>query len=264
LRVMRPAKESLLPGTVPRYEIPLWRERFGVIAGITARGVDPALGSRGFDLGLWTAAPVGEVMGRWRQFRSSEPGFNGWILGHQVHGTRVAWHKGGEGWRLLDGLDGHATATPGSMLLVTVADCVPIYLVAPRQRVVALLHAGWRGTAGGILARGIELLGSHGVAPTDLVMHCGVAICGPCYEVGAEVMTGCSLEAKGGGPWHLDLRHQLGEQALALGVTDISTSQWCSGHDRPPFYSHRASGGTDGRMVAYLGIPHSGGGGNPL
>jgi len=251
-------KESLLAGAVPRYEIPQWRQRYGVVAGITARGTDPALGLRGFDLGLWGDAPVGEVMGRWRQFRAMEPGFTGWVLGHQVHGTGIRWHERATGWRLLDGVDGHATAEPGLLLLITVADCVPIYLLAPRQRLVALLHAGWRGTAGGILARGLDLLGGHGVIPSDLVMHCGVAICGACYEVGAEVMVGCGLEAKGPGPWHLDLRARLAEQALSLGVAEVSTSQWCSGHDRPAFYSHRASGGSDGRMVAYLGMADPG------
>jgi YfiH family protein len=194
-------------------------------------------------------------MGRWRRLLSLEPGFTGWVLGHQVHGTEVRWHQGAPGWRLLEGVDGHVTKSPGLLLLVTVADCIPVYLVAPRQRVVALLHAGWRGTAGGILARGIELMQGAGMNPRDVVMHCGIGICGACYEVGAEVMTGCGVAAEGAGPWHLDLRDRLAIQAAALGIIDISTSQWCSAHDRSAFFSHRASRGTDGRMVAYLGLP---------
>src|SRR5947208_4301741 len=50
------------------------------------------------------------------------------------------------------------------------ADCIPIYLVVPQKRVVALLHAGWRGTAGGILERGVELLkGEASAAASDIV-----------------------------------------------------------------------------------------------
>jgi copper oxidase (laccase) domain-containing protein len=60
------------------------------------------------------------------------------------------------------------------------------------------------------------------------------------------------------GPWHLDLREQLLSQASRLGITCISQSSWCSAEDRPTFYSHRASGGADGRMVAYLGRPKDG------
>ena len=72
------------PGEVPRYEIPGWRDRFGVVAGITARG---AVEGPGFDLGLWTREPVADVMGRWRALRGAEPGFDAFVMAHQVHGS---------------------------------------------------------------------------------------------------------------------------------------------------------------------------------
>jgi copper oxidase (laccase) domain-containing protein len=68
-------------------------------------------------------------------------------------------------------------------------------------------------------------------------------------------MAGCGLGTLGDGPWHLDLRNLLTTRGHSLGINKISTSQWCSGHNRATFFSHRASGGRDGRMVAYLGIP---------
>jgi len=244
--------EAPLPGPVPRFEIPGWRERFGVIAGITGRG---AAGSEDFDLGLWTAEPVGEVMGRWRAFRSVESGFDQFVMAHQVHGPEVRWHEAGLGWTILDGLDGHLTGAQGTMLMVTVADCIPIYLVDSRHRAIGLLHGGWRGTAGGILRRGVDLLGkAAGVTPAEIVMHCGVGICGECYEVGDEVMKACGAAADGPGPWHIDLRARLADQAAEVGVEQITSSTWCSAHDRSRFFSHRASRGSDGRMVAYLGI----------
>ena len=245
-------REEATGGEVPRYEVPGWRDRFGIVAGITARGAEAG---RGFDLGLWTDAPVGEVMGRWRAFRHAEPGFGGVVLGNQVHGAAVAWHDRTAGWLQLEGIDGHATAAAGVLLTVTVADCIPVYLVDPRRRAVALLHAGWRGTAAGILPAGVGLLAERvGTNPADLVMHVGVGICGACYEVGSEVITGVGLAVDGPGPWHVDLRERLGAQGRALGITAISRSAWCSAHDRPRFYSHRASKGADGRMVAYLGL----------
>lgn len=246
--------ETRLPGDVPRFEVPGWREKYGVVAGITGRGEGPG---RGFDLGLWTDAPVGEVMTRWRAFRRAEPAFRATILGNQVHQTAVAWHQAGQGWIQIEGVDGHATRTPGLLLTVTVADCIPVYLVDPVARAVALLHSGWKGTAGGILERGVKAL-VEGAASTvsNIVIHCGVSICGPCYEVGSEVMVGCGLAADGPGPWHADLRAIVAEQARKLGIHEISTSQLCSAHDRGMFFSHRASRGLDGRMVAYLGIPN--------
>lgn len=239
-------RELPVHGTIPRFDIPDWHERYGVTAGITGRG---------FDLGLWSKEPVGEVMSRWLAFRRAMPEFPAAALGNQVHGVEVMSVNAGTGWIQVEGIDGWITTTPGILLTVTIADCIPVYLVAP-GRGVALLHAGWRGTAGGILGRGIERLAEETqCAPPEILMHCGVGICGECYEVGSEVITGCGLPVDGAGPWHIDLRDQLVAQAAALGIGSITKSSWCSAHDRARFYSHRASKGSDGRMVAYLGVP---------
>jgi purine-nucleoside/S-methyl-5'-thioadenosine phosphorylase / adenosine deaminase len=244
-------REAPVAGTVPRYEIPGWRERYGVVAGITGRGDEAG---RGFDLGLWSKQPVGEVMSRWLAFRREMAVFPAVALGNQVHGVQVTTANTGPGWMQLEGIDGWISTQPGILLTVTIADCVPVYLVAP-GRGVALLHAGWRGTAGGILRAGAERLRAEtGSREADIIMHCGVGICGPCYEVGSEVMQGCGVPTEGAGPWHIDLRERLVEQAKALGIGLVTTSAWCSAHHRSLFYSHRASGGSDGRMVAYLGI----------
>jgi YfiH family protein len=244
-------REVPVAGSVPRFEIPNWREQYGVTAGITGRGTEPG---RGFDLGLWSDAPVGEVMSRWRAFRRELPEFSAVALGIQVHGVEVLNLDAGRGWIQVEGIDGWITTAPSILLTVTIADCVPVYLVVPGQA-VALLHAGWRGTAGGILGRGVERLrGSTGSSTADIIMHCGVGICGPCYEVGSEVMQGCGAAVEGQGPWHLDLRDRLMDQGRQLGLEQITTSGWCSAHDRSSFYSHRATGGVDGRMVAYIGM----------
>jgi hypothetical protein len=227
-----------------------------VIAGITGRGSDP---DRPFDLGLWTEQPVRAVMERWRGFRAAIPECSRAVMAHQVHGDSVRWHDElAAGWTIIDRADGHATSINGSLLLITVADCVPIYLIAPRQRTIALLHAGWRGMAGAILSRGIRMLKTHAsVHSHDIVMHCGVAISGGCYEVGNDVMRAVDKEPDASGHSHLDLRSVLCEQARALGIIDVTSSTLCTSSRRDLFFSHRGSGGTDGRMVAYLGYPES-------
>lgn len=246
--------ETRLPGELPLWEVPGWKSRFGVVAGITGRGPS---GEPTFDLGLWGQQPAGEVHSRWRRFLSAFPKCPSAVLAHQVHGDRVLWHPTATpGWTLLEGADGHATTATGRLLLVTVADCVPVYLVAPARRAVALLHAGWRGTAAGILARGVELLGARtGARPGEIFGHAGVAISGSCYEVGREVMEGVGCQAEGAGPWHLDLREVLTRKAAGLGLAEFTRSGHCSAAEGDDFFSHRRSGGADGRMVAYLGIP---------
>jgi len=228
---------------VPRLELAEWFERYGLVAGITTRPLS---------LGLWSDEPVGQVTGRWRAFRAAfSARFPAIVLSHQVHGTEVRWHETlPEGWLILDGLDGHATSDRGVLLTITVADCIPVYLTVPHKGAIALMHAGWRGAAGGVLGRCVELLQRHGFAKTsDIVMHCGVGICGDCYEVGSEVADQFGLS----GASHLDLRDILAQQARGLGIQDVSISPWCSAEGRDRFFSHRASGGRDGRMVAYLG-----------
>jgi len=235
---------------VPRMELREWAERYGVVAGITTRG-------RGFSLGLWSEENVGQVMTRWRAVRAAfGPRFPGLVLSHQIHGTTVAWHPApAPGWLILDGVDGHATGAAGLLLTITIADCIPVYLAAPDKHVVALLHAGWRGTVGRIVERGVELVKRQSfVRSADIVMHCGPGICGACYEVGSEVLEQLSGRAETE-PGRVDLRHVLVEQGRSLGLGEISTSTWCSAHDREHFFSHRASGGRDGRMIAYVGLP---------
>ena len=249
----REVREQATTGIVPRFILDEWRDRYGIVAGITGRGHGP---DRGYDLGLWTDAPVGDVMTRWREFRRAEPGFTAVVLGGQVHGAEVVWHERVSGWLQVDGVDGHATRSPGVLLTVTIADCIPVYLAVPARKAVALLHAGWRGTAAGILQRGVALLAKAAQSSAaDIVMHCGVGICGECYEVGSEVLEGVGLRGDGRGPWKVDLRERLADQAARLGIQDMTASSWCTAHHHDLFYSHRASRGSDGRMVAYLGIP---------
>src|SRR3989449_4294381 len=198
---------------VPRMELAEWASRYGLVAGITTRGL-------GFSLGLWSDETVGQVMSRWRAVGAAvRARFPGMVLAHQVHATTVQWHRAAvDGWLIVDGVDGHATGAQGLLLTVTVADCIPVYLAAPQKQVIALLHAGWRGTAGGILERGVELVRRMAfVQSNDIVMHCGVGICGECYEVGSEVLSRFTgrAETEAG---HVDLRGALGRQGQAPGL----------------------------------------------
>ena len=235
---------------IPALELAEWADRYGLAAGITTR-------DGGFNLGLLTPEPAADVLGRWRTFASAmAPGFPAIVVGLQVHGRVVAIHRDPvPGWTIRDGVDGHATGTAGILCCVSVADCVPVYLTHPPSGIVALLHVGWRGAAGGMLEAGFAAVRALGASRLDdVVMHCGVAICGACYEVGSEVLTAVTgTPVPHPGP--LDLRAVLAIRAAQAGVGDISISPLCAAHDAHRFFSHRRSGGTDGRMLAYLGRP---------
>jgi len=243
-------RESPAARDVPALELTEWRERYGVVAGITTRADDG-------NFGLLTDESAAHVLGRWRALGAAmRPGFRTTVVGLQVHGSTVAVHEApSEGLVVLDGVDGHATNQAGVLLCVTVADCVPVYLVHPSSRVLGLLHAGWRGVAAGMLEAGLAALRRlTGARAGSIVMHCGTAICGACYEVGPEVISAV-LGRPANGPGHLDLRNVLADRARAAGLRRLTVSPYCCAHDADRFYSHRRSGGVDGRMVAYLGRP---------
>lgn len=235
-----------------RLDLDDWRRQYGVIAGITGA-------EDGFDLALWGENPSDGVMHNWLMFRNSfDAGFKLLVVGHQVHGTTVAISEGiGQGLLIREGVDGHATATAGVLLTVLVADCVPVYLLDPGSMAIVLLHAGWRGTAAGILAAGVNRLESFGgVNRGEIIMHCGVSVCGDCYEVGPEVIqatTGSKVDQ----PETLDLRGVLVRQAARLGIGAVTTSPWCTVHDVGLFHSFRSANRSGGRMAAYLGVPLS-------
>jgi purine-nucleoside/S-methyl-5'-thioadenosine phosphorylase / adenosine deaminase len=243
--------ETPVAGAVPRFELAEWRNQFGIVGGVTARGAE----AEPFDLGLGGNGPIGKTLDRWRALRTALPGFAATVVARQVHGTTILRHEAATGLVIHEGADGHLTRQPGILLTVTLADCIPVYLVDPVRRVIALLHAGWRGTAAGILVRGVHELIASGSSVDNLLVHCGVGICGSCYEVGPEVFAACGIEAPAGGSGPLDLRRLLLEQAVDMGVEKVSTSQFCSRHHSGFFFSHRASDGCQGRMVAYLGVP---------
>lgn len=218
------------------------------MAGLTARGTD---------FGLLGERPVGEVLDHWRHFRQQMRwGFQSVVVAHQCHGTRVVIHEApAADWHVLDDADGHLSARPGILLSVTVADCVPVYLAHGESGCVGLLHAGWRGLAGGIVECGLQLFCQLASCPvSDVIIHCGVGICGECYEVGPEVWQAVTGEPVNG-KQRLDLRAQLVRRVGRLGARRVTQSPWCSAHDADAFYSHRRSAGADGRMLAYIGQP---------
>lgn len=197
--------------------------------------------------------PVGEVMARWWSLLEAlQPYGPRLASSRQVHGTTVLTH-GDQwiGWLRARAADGHVTSRRGTALAVTVADCVPVFIAHPTGA-IALLHAGWRGTASRILEAGVQELVRSGLAARDLWVHLGPAICGHCYEVGPDVAEQLTGKAAAG-PRRVDLRGLLAAQAQAAGITRVSVDERCTRCDSDQFFSHR--GGDAGRALAVMVNP---------
>ncbi|MCH1571075.1 MAG: polyphenol oxidase family protein [Longimicrobiales bacterium] len=213
-----------------------------------------------FDLGLFAkGSEPRSARGRWQTLRRYV-GADSVVHAQQVHGADVRVCDASSPAECVDGphlvaaCDGHATGTPGVVVAVTVADCVPVFLVDPGRRAVAAVHAGWRGVAAGILERGMQVLhASFGSRPEDLHVHLGPAICGACYEVGPEVFEALDQSVPAG-PTPIDLRRVLGERAALTGVrpATITVSEHCTSCTDSELFSHRAGDG--GRQAGYIGV----------
>ena len=244
--------QEILELGVPFYPVTEWDDRFPwLFAGITHAGPGPDL----FDLRLFDEPAAPGAPARWQSVLDASA-CETVVYARQVHETRIVVHERvGKGVREAEGeADGHATTDSGVLLAVTVADCVPVYLLDVDTRAVALLHAGWRGTAAGILEQGITLLGQRwGCDPARLLVHLGPAICGSCYEVGPEVFSALGKDVPPQSA-PVDVRGVLARQAKAAGVASerVTVSRVCTLCGDENFFSHR--GGRSERQVAVLGI----------
>jgi YfiH family protein len=188
--------------------------------------------------------------------------------------------------------DGLITAEPGILLTIRIADCLPVLLVDTQQRVVATVHAGWRGALARVIEKAVgDMRRAFGSDPQALIAALGPSIRDCCYEVGEEVVesfcarfTGAdrffrtvrnrpaaatdrhsilflSAYPPGHAPQHvpaarLNLIAVAEDQLSSAGVkpANILVADYCTGCHTDLFFSHRHEGGTTGRQVAAIGI----------
>ena len=186
--------------------------------------------------------------------------------------------------------DGLVTDTPGLLIAVQTADCLPIILADRKRRAVGVFHAGWRGTVKRIVEKGVGEMRKHFKSdPRDLVAAIGPGVRGCCYEVGEEVRTRFEgqfayasnlfrevkesdpvrekyplLFLTARAPGHgelpvrvfLDLAEANRRQLLDAGVPakNIDLASPCTACHTDLLFSYRAEKGITGRMMAVAGI----------
>jgi YfiH family protein len=174
-------------------------------------------------------------------------------MGWQVHGTDLLeWdappfdggyaRPGAE----LQQVDGHTTGVSGLGVLVLVADCLPVALMAPGR--AAMVHCGWRGLAGGILERALATFDETPAA----AIGPGIGRC--CYEVGDEVLARFAAYEGVADGRMLDLRAVVRRKLEDGGVRSVEDVDLCTSCRPDLFFSHRRDGGVTGRQggIAWL------------
>jgi polyphenol oxidase len=184
------------------------------------------------------------------------------VFAAQVHGSRAEVVSAADRGRgtlaagdAVGPADALVTATPGTVLAILVADCVPIVLYDPAAHVLACVHAGWRGTVALTAQAALTAMCSLGARPEDVVAGIGPSVAADSYQVGEEV-AGAARDAfgqqaqallrpaAGGGPgqWLFDLpaanRHVLRTAGVPDGQIHVAATP--TGPGPGLFFSHRA------------------------
>ncbi len=172
----------------------------------------------------------------------------GLAAGVQRHSTDIAVIGGSfDGGRLE--VDGLATSTPGIAVSVLTADCQPVLLADPHARVVAAVHAGWKGALNGVIGNAVSAMESLGAAPSRINAVIGPSISRPKYEVGEEFKAAfldkdCSFGKffdRDDERLHFNLPAFGIEMLRRSGVTKAEWTGHCTYADRMNFFSHRRS-----------------------
>jgi YfiH family protein len=145
-------------------------------------------------------------------------------------------------------------------LSVRVADCVPVLFASSDGRVVAAVHAGWRGVIAGVVPRAIETMRT--LDARSIIAVIGPAISFNAFEVGPEVLDEFQhkfqdpalIRRRADGKGYVDLRSAILRQLQQASVADrwIDTTDRCTFRDAEEFYSHRRDNGVTGRMAAVI------------
>lgn len=180
-----------------------------------------------------------------------------WLQIRQVHGDQVVVARQENlPWPTrLPEADALVTACPNVALLVRTADCLPVFLFDPRSRVIALVHAGWRGTQKEILIKTLRVMKEcGGTSAADVRVALGPAIRSCCYEVGVEFKTSFAKDLhERAGRLYFDLigantRQLQGQGVLGEHIQDTGVCTCCT----PALFSFRREGPSAGRHLSLL------------
>jgi YfiH family protein len=231
---------------------------FTTLRGGVGQGASPAPFDT-FNLGAHCGDSATAVAANRARLRAigDLPGEPHWL--RQVHGTRVLRFGPDAGGVIEPEADAASTATPGEVLVILSADCLPVLLCATNGSEVAAAHAGWRGLAGGVLERTVDAMDT---SPEHLLAWLGPAAGPQAYEVGVEVRdaflahdprAGVAFVPTRPGHWRVDL-YALARQRLAeAGVTQVFGGGRCTLSEPDHFFSHRRDG-RSGRMATLIWI----------
>jgi YfiH family protein len=195
-----------------------------------------------------------------------------WVGAEQIHDVilkKITKADRGHGSNSYEnsfkGTDGFYSNEEGVLLTLCFADCVPLFFIAPKKRMIGTAHAGWKGTVGQIARKMITAWNSEGIESEQIFVAIGPSICEKCYIVDEHVINLVEKSLEDievlpynlitEGQYSLDLRELNRQILLASGIPDANILQTglCSSCNHEEFFSHRRDQGKTGRMLSFIG-----------
>ena len=218
--------------------------------------VNPRGALPGFNFGYHTQAPDEEVTtNRERLCRELGVNRDQLVTARQMHSTRVRVVESGGFAGECDAL---VTDRPGLVLGIQVADCAAVLMADPDRGVVAAAHAGWRGTADGIVTNTVQtMVRRFGVRPESLHVYVSPSLSVTHFEVGEEVAGRFDerfLDRSLSDRPHLDLKKAVAEELVAQAVprSQIEVDSGCTWSDSERYFSWRRERHYAGRMLGLI------------
>ena len=171
------------------------------------------------------------------------------VFATQVHGTSVKTVSALNCGTFIDCCDGLITKDKDIFLCIFTADCMPIFMASKDYSVVAIVHAGWRGLAGGIIKKTTtKFLEVFSISPKDIVVYIGPHILQCCYQVGADLIQTFNRPLD---EHYFSLSFEAQQQFKKLGVKTFYSNNYCTCHENEMFYSYRKEH-TDKRIMSLI------------
>ena len=174
----------------------------------------------------------------------------------QIHSSEIKYSGNPQ---FFEGCDAIFTDKKNNFLAVSTADCIPVFVYSPDKKVIAGIHAGWKGTSSQIVFKTIEKL-KHEFYLNGIELHAyiGPGICREHYEVGNEVadLFDEDEKKKRGNKYLLDLKKANFNQLSKSGLKEnnIEISGLCTYCEPELFHSYRRDGDKAGRMLGVIGM----------
>lgn len=177
-------------------------------------------------------------------------------VARQVHGKRVAVITEPGSYQDTDAL---VTTESNLWLGIQVADCASVLLADRHNRVIAAVHAGWRGAVADIVTKTVQKMKDEGASAHHIEAYISPCISQKRFEVGKEVASQFPKDLVDYQTYekpHPDLKSLLKRQLLESGLNElhIEVSEYCTMENEMDFYSHRLQKGNTGRMMAVIAL----------